>query len=123
MPIDWEGKVGAPTVAVFGDPALYVPASEAPAFDVVGVFDDQFRGTVIVTDGDPHTSDSLPVFGVNSRQFLPTDGDPGRAMPVQNDKIVFPAGTKWFSGKSYLVTEPRPDGHGVFHLALNEAAA
>lgn len=115
MAIDWEAKVGAPNVAVFGEPAVYTPASGAGAYDVIGVFDDEFRSSAIIVDGDPDTSDFLPVFGVNAAQF--------RAPPVQSDRIDFPAGTKWYSGKAFLVKEPRPDGHGLFHLALNERAS
>lgn len=109
--IDWEEKVGAPTVAIFGEPATFTPASGAGPYPIYGVFDDQFRATTII-DTDAPTTDLLPVLGVNASQF--------RAAPVQNDRIDFPAGTKWYSGKAFLVREPRPDGHGIFHLALNE---
>jgi hypothetical protein len=118
--IDWEASVGAPCVAVFGEPARFTPASGAPAFDVTGVFDDEFRSSAIIVDGDPDTSDFLPVFGINASQFAPTTAFPTRVPPVQNDRIDFPAGAKWYSGKAFLVKEPRPDGHGIFHLALNE---
>lgn len=122
MAIDWEAKAGAPCIAVFGEDASYVPASGAPPFPVYGVFDNQFRSTVIM-DIDAPTSDLLPVFGVNAGQFVATAAMPTKLPPVQNDKITFPAGTLPHSGKSYLVKEPRPDNHGVFHLVLNEAAA
>ena len=122
MAIDWEAVCGAPNVAIFGEPATYVPATVgAASFPVTGVFDNEFRKTVIIDDNAP-TTDLLPVFGVNAGQFAPTDADPDRALPTQNDKIVFPAGSQPHSGKTYFVVEPRPDNHGIFHLALNEAA-
>jgi hypothetical protein len=121
--IDWEAKAGAPNVAVFGEPATFTPASGDPAFDVVGVFDNQFRSTTLLSDDAP-TSDRLPVFGVNESQFLPTASVPTKARPVQNDRVTFPATAKHEgAGKTYLVKEPRPDNHGIFHLVLNEAAA
>lgn len=113
MAIDWESKVGAPCIGVFGEPspATYIPYSGAPSFPVTGVFDSEFRASAVIDEG-AKTTDFLPVLGVNSRQFP--------SPPVQNDMIVFPAGSQWYAGKAYLVKEPRPDGHGIFHLALNE---
>ena len=109
MAVDWETTVGAPTVAVFGEAATYYPASGAPSFPVTGVFDNQFRSSSVKDDEAPE-SDSLPVFGVNSRQFA--------TPPVQDDKLIIAS-----TGKIYLVKEPRPDGHGIYHLVLNEAAS
>jgi len=119
--IDWEAKTGAPLVAVFGEPATFVPASNAPSYPVTGVFDDEFRSSTIIDPAAP-TTDSLPVFGVNQAQFLPTTLIPTKALPVQNDKLVFPAGPFKHSGKSYLIKEPRSDEHGIWHLVLNETA-
>lgn len=119
--IDWEDKVGAPCVAAFGsDTVTFIPASGAPAFPVTGVFDNQFRATTVLEA--PPASDSLPVFGVNALQFAPSAAVPTKLPPVQNDKLVFAPGSKPQSGKTYLVMEPRPDGHGIFHLALNQSA-
>lgn len=111
MAIDWELMAGAPCVEVFGEPATFTPASGATAYGIIGVFDDQFRATEIIDISAP-TSDKLPVLGVNAAQF--------QAPPVQGDRIKFPAGTFWYAGKAFLVVEPRPDGHGMYHLALNE---
>lgn len=121
MAIDWEAKAGAPNVAIFGEPATFIPASNAASYPVTGVFDDEFRSSVILDPAAPST-DSLPVFGVNASQFLPTIAVPTKANPLQNDKVSFPAGPWKHSGKTYLIKEPRSDEHGIWHLVLNEAA-
>lgn len=120
MAIDWEKEVGAPTVAVFGEPATFIPASDAPSFEIIGVFDDGFRPSIIIDPMAP-TTDSLPMIGVNAAQFAPSDAVPTKALPVQNDRVSFPAGPYKHNGKVYYVREPRSDEHGVWHLALNEA--
>lgn len=120
--IDWEEKCGAPNVQVFGESATFHPASGDPSFEVLGVFDDEFRSSIILDASTPST-DSLPVFGVNARQFEPTADVPTKAQPEQNDRISFPAGRFKHSGKTYILKEPRSDEHGIFHLVLNEAAS
>lgn len=113
--IDWEEKVGAPCVAVFEtDTASYIPVNGDP-YDVTGVFDDQFRATVVEDGTAPTTTDSLPVFGVNRAQF--------QAEPQQGDQIQMPISNRPQSGKLYIVIEPRPDRKGIYHLALNQMGA
>lgn len=117
MAVDWESKVGAPNVAVFGEPATYQPAAPgAQPYAVVGVFDNQFRSTKPGTFDEPAPiTDRLPVFGVNQSQF--------QAEPQQDDTIIFAADAPAdHAGKTYIVKESRPDGHGMYHLAINEAA-
>ncbi len=112
MSIDWESKVGAQVVKVFGTdtPAIYMPAAGSP-YPVTPVFDEAYR-EIIILDGESPTSDAKPVVGINDSQF--------QAEPVQGDKIQI-----WLKGvpyKTYLVKEVRSDSHGVTRLELNFAS-
>ena len=119
MGIDWQEKCGAPLVAKFGDTLLYVPraaASLAP-FDVVGVFDAAYR-EVILLDAGSSATDAKPVVGINDSQF------PAGFTPDQDDRVVVPpTGLLAVHAGTYIVKEPRPDGHGHTLFELARAAA
>lgn len=106
MAIDWEGMVGAPTVAVFGQPALYIPATGAP-YPVTVVFDEGYTETVLL-EGMAPTSDARPVAGVNDAQLA--------AAVVQGQDRLQVLNT-------YIIKEARPDKHGITKLMLALTAA
>jgi hypothetical protein len=102
--IDWEKKVLAPCLDVFGESVTYSPATGSP-FSITGVFDNAYRD---VAQGEFGTDviSVYPVLGVNLADFA--------ANPVQGDQLTVAS-----NGKTYVVREPRPDSHGGALLILN----
>lgn len=112
MAIDWQDKVGAPCVAVFGEPVAgtYRPYDTSLAsYPLNPVFDEAYR-EVVLLDGESATSDVMPVAGVNDSQF--------KSVPRQNDMWQRQASGQW-----YMVKEVRPDGHGITLLKLLKSDA
>jgi hypothetical protein len=108
--IDFDAKVLAPCMAVFGESQtpLYRRAAGGAAFEIDGVFDDAYTATIVVADGDPEVATFNPVLGVRLAQFSGTD-------PVQGDKVAIPR-----IGKTYVVSDVHPDSHGHATLILLE---
>jgi len=115
MAIDWEAACGTPLMAVFGEAAIYYPSVGAP-FDVIGVFDEAYREVTII-DSLSYTSDTMPVIGITDGQFMANG-----CVPAQNDKLKMNDPTKPYFGRTFLVNEPQPDGHGITKMKLNLAA-
>lgn len=117
MAIDWDAELLAPVMAVFGEgdagnPAswpIYTPRG-LPAFALPGAVFDAAYQDVTVNDDQTTTTAQRPVLGVRTSLFA--------QLPAQNDKVFIPS-----TGKTYLVREPRPDGHGHALLMLMETAA
>lgn len=105
MPIDWDKTVLGPTVAVFGEPATFLPAVGSPRA-VTGVFDEAYR-EVDLADPLVGATTAAPVFGIRTADFV--------TLPVQGDQLRVPS-----VGKLYVIKEVRPDGHGWAKLMLGD---
>lgn len=116
MSIDWDGLVLGPVMGIFGESAdraglpVYTPRG-LPAFELAdAVFDAQYEQVIVAGDGSQSTS-RRPVLGVRLSLFLARP-------PQQNDKVLIPA-----TGKTYVVKDVQPDGHGHALLLLMETAS
>lgn len=110
MALSFDRLLHAPVSAIFGEQGqgarlpVYQPQSGA-AYEVDGIFDDAYA--------EPDLLSGLPaaslenVFGARLGAF--------QATPMQGDSITIPR-----LGKSYLVRDVQPDGHGWVQLKLNE---
>jgi hypothetical protein len=96
-----------------GEPAdqstwpLYTPRGLAGFRLADAVFDAEYEQVEITQDASQATS-RRPVLGVRTSLFP-------RA-PAQSDKVVIPS-----TGKTYVVKDVQPDGHGHAKLMLMEA--
>lgn len=105
MAIDWDAAVVGPTVAVFGEPVTYTPASGAP-YTIAGVFDNAYRSIDELTGELVPLVAAVPVLGARLSAFaLP---------PVQGDRL-----TVQRTGIVYIVQKQVPDSHGHVLLKLN----
>jgi hypothetical protein len=107
--INWDAEVLAPLMdaGVFGEAVQpnYRP-SGGGAFDIDGVFDNAFLAdTLISADGIPEFQTVAPTLGVRLSQF--------QSYPQGGDKVFVPS-----VGKTYFVSEVRPDGKGWARLIL-----
>ncbi|HEX7693916.1 MAG TPA: hypothetical protein VF409_05470 [Sphingomonas sp.] len=116
MSIDWDDLVLGPVMGIFGEDAagaglpVYTPRG-LPAFMLAdAVFDAQYE-QVIVSDDSQTTTSRRPVLGVRLSLFLARP-------PQQNDTVLIPA-----TGKTYVVRDVQPDGHGHALLLLMEKAS
>lgn len=118
MAIDWDAAVLAPVMTVFGEgdaasPAglpVYTPRG-LPAFRVThAVFDAQYLSVETTPGDDAPQSSRRPVLGVRTALFP--------RPPRQGDAVYVPS-----TGKTYIVSDVQPDGHGHALLMLGEAAA
>jgi hypothetical protein len=105
--IDWNAKVLAPVMGVFGEPVTYLPAIGSP-FDITGVFDEAF--TSVDLPGDSAVLSVRPVLGIRLAEF-PAGFDPEMA---QGDQF-----TVQRTGVTYTVKAGKPDGHGWARLDAN----
>lgn len=114
MSIDWDALVLAPLMGIFGEGGpdddemlpLYTPRG-LPGFRLHdAVFDAAYKAVDIVDDVP--TTSIKPVLGVRLSLFP--------RPPAQNDRVYIPS-----AGKTYIVRDPRDDGHGHMLLILMEA--
>ncbi len=122
MGIDWQAKVGQPCNAVFGDPGLYVPRDGSPVYLVNAVFDEGYKGILMIGD-EAVTTDAAPVIGLNDWQ------NAGHLLWDQDDRIVMPVSLDGLGGytipagaRTFIVKESQPDGKGCTYLTLNKTA-
>lgn len=110
MAIDWDGKVLAPVVAVFGETVTYMPA-DGGSFSITGVFDEAYREIILLDGGTAITTED-PCLGVRLAAFpsgqIPRKGDQLAVLSVSN---------------IYTVKDVRIDGHGGAKLMLNFTSA
>lgn len=107
MAIDWDAHVLAPTMKVFGETVTYTPAGSG-AFQITdAVFDPAYREVEPLSD-DIAEITSTPALGVRLASF------PAGVTPGQGDTVSIPS-----VGKTFVVRDPRPDGHGHARLLLN----
>lgn len=111
MAIDWDREVLAPTMAVFGEdqPVLFTYRGGMTVALPDAVFDSAYREVVDLEDGG-QSNTIRPCLGVRAALFL-------ERAPKQNDTVYIAS-----AGKTYVVTDPQPDGHGHIKLMLQEAA-
>lgn len=104
--IDWDKHVLTPMMGsgVFGEPIDYV-AIDGTLSAINGVFDEAYL-EIIPTDDGSAISSLSPVCGVQSSS-LPNS-------PKQKDRL-----TRIKTGKTYIVKDVQPDGHGHVLLFLN----
>ncbi len=104
--IDWDDKVIAPNMAVFGeDVKVSYRPKVGTAFDVDAVFDRAFFEVTLNDEGVPINT-TRPVVGVRTAQFA--------ADPRQGDRLYIPR-----TRATYVVNNFEPDGHGWALLRLN----
>lgn len=116
--IDWQGKIVAPCVGVFGQPASIVWNSQT--FPLNGVFDEAFSQTD-VSDGMPVTTVS-PCLGINTAD-VDMGGQPLSALQTALVTVFaspLPGGAPTVD-TVYIVKEAQADGHGFARLMLNIA--
>lgn len=116
--IDWQTKVVAPCVAVFGQPATITQGGTT--YTLNGVFDEAYA-EVDASDGMPVTT-VKPCLGFNVAD-MNLAGQP--VSVLQGARVTIAAST--FAGAApaanttYIVKEVRVDGHGWGRLMLNLA--
>ena len=110
MPLDFDQLLHGPVAATFGEPGLgatlpvYQPQSGS-AYTVDGVFDDAYAEIDPISGLMATTVENT--FGARLAAF--------QAVPVAGDAITIPR-----LGKTYLVRNVQPDGHGWVQLKLGE---
>jgi len=116
MSIDWDALVLGPVMGIFGEGVsvddttwpLYTPR-RLPGFRLAdAVFDEQYEQVDVNPDDGTTSTTHLPVLGVRVSLFP--------RPPAQNDKVMIPS-----TGKTYVVRDAQPDGHGYAKLMLMEA--
>jgi hypothetical protein len=110
LPLDFDRLLHAPISAIFGesghgaDLPVYLPQT-GPPYPVDGIFDDAYAEPDLVSGLATNTVEN--VFGARLALF--------QATPLQGDRITITR-----LGKTYLVRDVQPDGHGWVQLKLNE---
>lgn len=114
MAIDWDGLVLAPVMGVFGEDErtglpIYTPRG-LPAFNLAdAVFDAEYEQVDVNPDDGTTSTSRRPVLGVRLSLF--------QRPPAQSDRVYIPK-----AGKTYVVRDVHPDGHGHAKLMLQESA-
>lgn len=110
MGLSFDQLLHGPVSAIFGEQGMgaalpvYQPQSGTP-YTVDGVFDDAYSEPDLISGLPTNTVENT--FGARLAAFA--------AIPVQGDAITIPR-----LGKSYLVRDVQPDGHGWVQLKLGE---
>ncbi|MGO4379739.1 head-tail joining protein [Pseudoduganella sp. RAF53_2] len=103
--IDWDKMVLAPTVGVFGEEVIYMPA-EGEAYPITGVYDEGNRDLHL--GGGTGFNSSNPIVGVRVAEM--------KAYPLQGDLLRITR-----TGDLFEVKDINDDGKGGLTLSLNEA--
>ena len=110
MRIDFDQLLHGPVSQIFGEQGLgaelpvYTPLG-GTAYTVDGVLDDAYADPDLMVGVSNNTVEYT--FGARLSAFSP--------IPAQNDSITIPR-----VGKTFLVRDVRPDGHGWVQLKLAE---
>lgn len=108
--LNFDALLHGPVSAIFGEQGLgaelptYQPQT-GTAYPVDGIFDDAYVESDLLSGLPANTVEN--VFGARLAAFA--------AAPVQGDQITIPR-----VGKTYLVRDVQPDGHGWVQLRLSE---
>ena len=105
--IDWDQRVLAPVVAVFGEAMTYLPVVGA-SFSFTGVFDEQYQDVDLA--GGMGVVSTMPVCGIRLAEF-PAGFN---AENAQGDSVI-----RISTGSTYIIKSGEPDGHGAAKLLLN----
>ena len=103
--IDWQKKVLAPNVKVFGEPAFFTP-SGGSGYGVNVIFDNAYKEVTVSEYGTDIVS-VFPAVGINLAEFSAT--------PMQGDSLFIPR-----INSTYSVRNAKPDSHGGMFLVLNK---
>lgn len=114
MAVDFDKLVLVPSMRIFGegqptDPTTwptYTPRGLASFALADAVFDAEYESITVDADGVASSS-RRPVLGVRTALFS--------RPPAQNDRVSIPS-----TGKTYVVSDVHPDGHGFAKLVLME---
>jgi hypothetical protein len=109
MDSGWDAitdQINGACIQTFGVQIVYMPQAGA-SYPISGVFDDAFQKDVLFDDGTAGVTTVTAVLGIQRSQF--------RADPAQNDQLYVPS-----TNATYVVREPRMDGHGGGKLLLNK---
>ncbi|WP_374572532.1 hypothetical protein [Phenylobacterium sp.] len=110
MAIDWDAKVLAPVMRVFGEngatgDVVYTHVTGEQVTLTDAVFDEAYLAVMQDTEGAPPVNTTMPVLGVR-RAALARD-------PALGDKALIER-----KGEIYMVRDTQPDGHGHILLML-----
>lgn len=107
--VNFDALVIGPLQGVFGEMVIFHPVigSQLP---VTGVFDKGYTKEVLFEDGSVGVTTFSPTLGIQLSQFT--------VQPVQNDRFYVPS-----VNTTYVVREPRLDGHGGMRLMLNKVSS
>lgn len=103
--INWDDLVLGPVMAEFGEEVILIPRGGAPIIISDAVVDEENIDAMIDQDGQT-VNLPKPVIGVRAAAL-------GGYDPKQNDRV-----TVTRTGRSYIVKNPNPDGHGHILLLL-----
>lgn len=103
--IDWQHHVIAPTVDVFGQPAIYHSQS-GTAYPITGVFDEAYYELKSIDNDTVSVGSVSPVLGICAAALPIT--------PQQNDQLTI-------NNQRYRIKKVQQDGHGHILLLLNYA--
>ena len=103
--IDWQKKVLAPNIKIFGEPAVFTPAGGS-AYGVNVIFDNAYKEVTVSEYGTEIVS-VFPAVGINLAEFS--------AVPAQGDTFFIPR-----TNSTYSVRNPKPDSHGGMFVILNK---
>jgi hypothetical protein len=105
--IDWEKVVGLPTLAIFGEPVVWIDHAGFPR-RFSGVFDHAYRPVMSLGDyAEVSVTTVSPCLGVQLSD-CPVPPYQGQQLAVR--------------GRVYSVKNVEPDGHGHAKLLLNLGA-
>lgn len=107
MAIDWDTMVNGPVMGVFGEPAMFRPATSAP-FRIHGTFHESYKSLELA--GGMGMTTEIPALGVQLAEF--------RVPPLQKDRVVITP-TALHGGGTYVVKEVQKNGIGGAMLLLN----
>lgn len=118
MSIDWDRLVLAPVMGLFGEGQasdqstwpIYTPRGLAPFALADAVFDAEYEQVDVNPEDGSASTSRRPVLGVRAALFP--------RLPAQGDTVLIPS-----TGKTYVVRDVQPDGHGHAKLMLMETAA
>lgn len=107
MAIDWAAEVLGPVMAEFGEAIVYLPRHASPIPIADAVFDEESAEVQIGEDAQVSTQ-RKPVLGIRAA-LVPCAAQSDRVRIVR-------------TGKTYVVKDVEPDGHGHLKLTLMQAA-
>jgi len=109
MSIDWDALVLGPVHRTFVEPVTYQPVSGPANPALTGVFDEGYQSRIELEDGSVSWTTQAPTLGIRLAEW-------GGA-PQQGETVTIPS-----VGKTFIVVDARPDGHGEIRLILGSVS-